>query len=92
MSSSSSSSEVDHRSSRNRIAEGRHIVRKLSVNQELTVRFVVPERGVRDMKDRMARQILGRLAAARIEVASATIEIARVPPIEMRGLAPSRPS
>jgi small-conductance mechanosensitive channel len=51
---------------------------------ELTVRFVVPERGVRDVKDRMARQIVRELAAARIEVASTTFEIAGVPRIEIR--------
>jgi small-conductance mechanosensitive channel len=51
---------------------------------ELTVRFIVPERGVRDVKDRMARQIVRDLADAGIEVASSTLEITGVPPLQLR--------
>ena len=51
---------------------------------ELTVRFVVPERGVRDIKDRMARQIVRALADAGIEVASTTLEITGLPPVDVR--------
>ena len=50
---------------------------------ELTVRFVVPERGVRDIKDRMSRQIVREFASAHIEVASATIEVTGVPPLKL---------
>ena len=51
---------------------------------ELTVRFVVPERGVRNVKDRMTREIVRQLAAAHIEVASTTMEISSSAPIEIR--------
>ena len=59
---------------------------------ELTVRFVVPERGVRDIKDRMARYILRELAAAHIEVASTSFAIVGAPPIEIRRVASTRRS
>ena len=59
---------------------------------ELTVRFVVPERGVRDIKDQMARHILRELSAAHIQLASTTLEIAGVPPIQLRRApSPRRP-
>lgn len=51
---------------------------------ELTVRFLVPEHGVREVKDRMARHILSEFEAAKIEVASGTYEIVGVPPIQIR--------
>jgi small-conductance mechanosensitive channel len=51
---------------------------------ELTVRFVVPERGVRDIKDRMSRQIVRELADAGIEVASTTLEITGLPPLQLQ--------
>jgi small-conductance mechanosensitive channel len=50
---------------------------------ELTVRFLVPEHGIREMKDRMTRRILGELDAAKIEVASATFEVVGVPPLRI---------
>lgn len=55
---------------------------------ELTVRFVVPERGVRDIKDRMTRQIIRGLADARIDIASATFEITSLPPLHIERHAP----
>jgi small-conductance mechanosensitive channel len=57
---------------------------------ELTIRFVVPERGGREVKDRMARQILRALAAAHIDVASTTLEISGIAPIEIRRVATKR--
>jgi small-conductance mechanosensitive channel len=50
---------------------------------ELTVRFVVPERGVRDIKDRMTRQIVREFGDAHIDIASATIEVTGVPPLKL---------
>lgn len=52
---------------------------------ELTVRFVCPERGVRDIKDRMSRDILSALDAAGIGIASATFEITGLPPLRLVG-------
>lgn len=42
---------------------------------DLSVRFVVPEHGIREIKDRMSREILSALDAARIEVASSTVDV-----------------
>ncbi len=56
---------------------------------EMTVRFIVPERGARDIKDRMARQIVRGLADARIDVASATLEITGLPPLRVQRQAPA---
>lgn len=48
---------------------------------ELVVRFVARDRGVRDLKDLMSRDILAGLDKAGIEIASATFEIVGVPPL-----------
>jgi small-conductance mechanosensitive channel len=50
---------------------------------ELTVRFVVPARGIREIKDRMSRSILKEFEAADLEIASTTIEISRVAPLPL---------
>lgn len=50
---------------------------------ELTVRFVVTERGVRGIKDAMSREILQGLEAANIGLASGTYEIVGFPPIRI---------
>ena len=50
---------------------------------ELTVRFVVPERGVRGIKDAMSRDILRGLDAANIGLASGTYEIVGLPPVRV---------
>jgi small-conductance mechanosensitive channel len=42
---------------------------------ELTVRFLVPDHGVRDIKDAMAREVLAAIEAAGIEVATTTYRI-----------------
>ena len=44
---------------------------------ELTLRFLAREHGVRDVKNRISRQILQELSAAGIGVASATFEIVK---------------
>lgn len=46
---------------------------------ELTLRFLVPVRGVRDIKDRMSRDILNGLDNAGISIASATVDIVGLP-------------
>ena len=50
---------------------------------ELTVRFVVPDHGIREIKDRMARRILPALHDAGIDVASTTFEIVGLPPLRI---------
>jgi hypothetical protein len=50
---------------------------------ELTVRFVTREHGVRDVKDRMSREILRELDAAGIGLASATFEIVGLPKVQL---------
>lgn len=49
---------------------------------ELTVRFLTGDHGSREVKDAMSREILGRLDAAGIGIASATLEIAALPPLK----------
>jgi small-conductance mechanosensitive channel len=49
---------------------------------ELTVRFIAHDHGVRRMKDAMTREILTRLEAAGIGIASATFEITGLPPVQ----------
>ncbi len=50
---------------------------------ELTVRFVAPVRGARDLKDAMSRDILSALDAAGIGIASATFDIVGFPPLRI---------
>ena len=50
---------------------------------ELSVRFVVPERGVRGIKDAMSRDLLRGLESANIGLASGTYEIVGFPPIRI---------
>lgn len=50
---------------------------------ELSVRFIVPERGVRGIKDAMSRQILAELEKAKIGLASGTYAIVEFPPIRI---------
>ena len=49
---------------------------------ELTLRFVVTEHGVRDVKDALARDILKRFEEAGIGIASATFELVGLPPLK----------
>jgi small-conductance mechanosensitive channel len=51
---------------------------------ELTVRFVVRDHGVREVKDAMSRDILKALKAAGLGVASGTYDIVGLPPIEVQ--------
>jgi small-conductance mechanosensitive channel len=50
---------------------------------ELTVRFVVMDRGIRDVKDAMSRHILTAFDEAGIGIASATFEIVGLPPLRL---------
>jgi small-conductance mechanosensitive channel len=50
---------------------------------ELTVRFVVRDHGVRQIKDAITRAVLSEFDEAGIEIASATYEITRVPPLRV---------
>ena len=51
---------------------------------ELAVRFLVPEHGIREVKDAISRDVLAALDQAGIGVASATFEIVNVPPLKVR--------
>lgn len=50
---------------------------------ELSLRFLVPHRGVRGIKDRMSRDILAGLDDAGVGIASATYDIVGVPTIRV---------
>jgi small-conductance mechanosensitive channel len=50
---------------------------------EMAVRFVTRERGVREIKDAMSREILAELTAAGIQVASTTVEVTGLPPVRV---------
>ena len=50
---------------------------------ELSLRFLVRPRGVREIKDRISRDVLGALDEAGIGIASATYGIVKVPPLEL---------
>lgn len=42
---------------------------------ETTVRFVVPEHGIRHIRDRVSRDILDAFDRAKIQIASSTMEV-----------------
>jgi small-conductance mechanosensitive channel len=50
---------------------------------EMTVRFLVEDHGIRDVKDAMTREILSGLDRAGIGIASATFEVVGVPPLQI---------
>lgn len=52
---------------------------------ELSLRFLVRDRGVRDVKDAMTRDILARFQAEGIEIASATVDVVGLPPLRISG-------
>lgn len=54
---------------------------------ELTVRFVVRDRGIRDVKDAMSRDVLAELDAAGIGLASTSFEISQLPPLKVEMVA-----
>jgi small-conductance mechanosensitive channel len=60
---------------------------------EMTVRFVAKTRGIRELKDKMSREILDALDQAGISIASGTYEIVGVPPIKVEiGSSPPPPA
>jgi small-conductance mechanosensitive channel len=56
---------------------------------ELTVRFLSPDHGTRDIKDRMTRRILSELGSAGISIASSSYEITGIPPLRIEVAAPA---
>ncbi|MDQ3265799.1 MAG: mechanosensitive ion channel family protein [Myxococcota bacterium] len=50
---------------------------------ELTVRFIVEDHGVREVKDRLSREVLRAFDQAEISIASATVELAGLPPLRL---------
>ncbi|MEQ8833432.1 MAG: mechanosensitive ion channel [Miltoncostaeaceae bacterium] len=50
---------------------------------EMTVRFLVPDRGVREVKDAISRQVLERFEAAGIAVASGTYPVVSAGPLRV---------
>lgn len=48
---------------------------------ELTVRCVVKDRGVREVKDAMSRDIIAAFDQAKIGIASSTYDIVGMPPL-----------
>jgi small-conductance mechanosensitive channel len=56
---------------------------------EVTVRFLAPDHGIRQIKDRMSRDILAALEKAKIGIASGTYAIVEVPPIRIEGAKPA---
>lgn len=51
---------------------------------EITVRFMVPDSGIRDIKSAMSRDILAGLNEAGISIASGTYEVVGFPPIKVQ--------
>ena len=54
---------------------------------ELSVRFVVRDRGIRDVKDAISRDLLDELDAANIGMATTQFEVVAMPPVRLDGLA-----
>lgn len=54
---------------------------------ELTVRFVVRDRGIRDVKDAMTRDLLEALDSAGIGIASTSFEVTGLPPLRIEAVA-----
>jgi small-conductance mechanosensitive channel len=61
-----------------------HVYYRLTDNWlELTVRFLAPAHGVREIKDAISRDILRGFDELGIEIASATFELAALPPVRV---------
>jgi small-conductance mechanosensitive channel len=50
---------------------------------ELTVRFLVQEHGIRELKDVMSREIVALFEAAHIAIASSTLEVVGLPSVRV---------
>lgn len=51
---------------------------------EITVRFIVRDHGIRDLKDKISREILDGLTESKIGIASGTYQIVGMPPISVK--------
>ena len=51
---------------------------------DLTVRFISPERGIREIKSNISRDILREFAVEQIEIASGTVEIVGLPELNVK--------
>jgi small-conductance mechanosensitive channel len=56
---------------------------------ELTLRFIVKDHAIREVKDALSREVLRSLDAAGIGIASTTLEIAALPPLRIDGATPT---
>jgi small-conductance mechanosensitive channel len=54
---------------------------------EMTIRFLVPDSGIRTIKSAMSREIIEELDRAGISIASGTYEVVGMPPIKVQMLA-----
>jgi small-conductance mechanosensitive channel len=54
---------------------------------ELTVRFIVREHGIREIKDAIARAVLRRFDEASIEIPSTTYTVVGLPPVRVQRVA-----
>jgi small-conductance mechanosensitive channel len=57
---------------------------------EITVRFLAPDHGIRQIKDQMSREIMAGLDKAKIGIASGTYAIVQVPPIKIEPAQPAQ--
>ena len=55
----------------------------------MTVRFLAPDHGIRQIKDAMSRDIVRDLDKAKIGIASGTYAIVEVPPIRIERARPA---
>ena len=51
---------------------------------EMTLRFLVPDTGIRQIKSKMSRDILEQFDRASIAIASGTYEVVGMPPIKVQ--------
>jgi small-conductance mechanosensitive channel len=59
---------------------------------ELSIRFIAPTHGVRELKDKMSRDIIEAFDLAKIGIASGTYEIVGVPPLTINSERPVPPA
>ncbi len=63
--------------------------RLVDAGLELTVRFLVQDHGIRDVKDGMTRALLPALQAAGIGLATTSFEVVGLPPLRIASVAPA---
>jgi len=51
---------------------------------EFSIRFIAPQYGVRELKDKMSREILAEFKKAGISIASGTYDIVGLPPVRVK--------